>query len=906
MDKNNNRNQKNRIKTFFWLFLLIFLLLSFEKFALAQDCTQDNEGEKKSCNDCGIQVCKCEVKEGSIVCSWSECKGEGICCDKNGFFRGTDYVCDTESKTQYKCAGTKCGDDILKRNCSKKRYCSGTSASCTGSWSDWICGSESIEEDCKIWQKCKDGTTWKDIKEQSCQCEGECLEKPKLKGLFNGKDYVSNKEVNLPVKFDWEDVNGAESYFIKFKGEGSLLYEWTKKEKELEEGIIYLFPFVEDEKKDDLMKDINDLLPFYWTLSKTEWEKKVEEFVEKWTKKDIEDKKEAICNLVENWAKNKENYKLVKEFSSNNLSKSEYTPESCFFRQNSEYSFKVIPCCNKDGTNCKPEKDVDIWNFSTSLAPEPSSPLDPDFEGENFAQWKENKPVILDWCNVKNAEFYKIKFYLIEDDKEKCHPVLCDGYYEITKNTYPPYDELTSFFEDTSGYFFISNKEYKWQVASCFPIEKEIKCFFSQKWGLKTGEIPTPGEVEEKFTLVSPLNNSLVGLPVELRWKAPAGINSFWYRIMKRDQEILKEKTTSRNLVLDYPTLSLNEEYKWQVQPCTDYKATECKNWSDFWTFKTTGAPPNLLSPFSNQDNVVLPVNFDWIDVGGAKSYIIQISKDQNFTQIIKEDLSLISEIKEDFPSLKQNSNYWWRVKSCARSKGEICGEWSEVFSFKTFKLASPENLLIKEGNRIEEKTMVNFSWSKILGSRAYQIEITSSSGKKITKITSENYLSLSTREFPETGDYNFKVRACLDSNCSEEGTSDWSNSLNFFLSVQAPKEERGGLVPCGRPFDDPATKWDEREICGAHHLFLLLENVLDLILWKIAIIFIIVLIAILGFLLYISMGNYEIIWRVRNYLKFALIGYALIFGAWLIISILLSFMGYQIKIFGHWWEIKI
>ena len=908
MDKTIKRNSKFQIKFILIFSLFLFFLFSLPKVAFSQECTQANEGETRPCNDCGIQICECVQQNGNISCSWSECQGEGVCCTENGFFRGTDYICDTKYKTQYKCEGTNCGDDILKRNCHKNRYCSGNSADCTGNWSSWICGSPSLFEDCESWQKCKDGTEWTDTQDQVCQCEGECLDKPEREetGLFNGKEYVSENNVNLPIKFDWKNVNGANSYFLKIRGEGTILGEWQEIENELIEGVSYLCSEEENyqENKEEIIKDVYNLLPYYRILPEQEWKEKVKELVEKWSTTDIEEKKNTICEFVENWVENHEDYQLIQTLSSDVLEKSEFFPENCLLRPNGKYFWKVIPCCGRDGTNCKPEEDVKEWHFSTSLAPELIFPLDPDWEGENFTQWTKNKPVTLDWCNTKEAETYRVKFYLVENGEENCHPLLSKegecSYFEITKNTYPPFDELSSFFEDTDGYFFISNKKYKWEVASCFPKEGEIKCNFGQKWGFQTSEI-SPGE----FSLLSPKNNALVGLPIEFTWNSPVGINSFWFEIWKGNQKIFDKKTTSRNLVLDYPALSLDEEYKWRVKPCIDYKCKECKEWTDFWSFKTTGKPPRLFSPSNGKDNVVLPVNFDWEDVPEVKSYVIQISEDQNFSQIVKENISSISEIKEDFPTLKQNTNYRWRVKSCAHENGEVCGKWSNIFSFKTFKLTSPKNLSIKEGNKIEGKPNVNFSWDKVPGAKVYQIKVTSFSGKEITKITPKNHSSFSIREFPETGDYNFKVRACLDKNCSEEGTSSWSNSFSFFLSILAPESQRGGLVPCGKPFDDPATNWDEREACSIHHLFLLLENILDLILWKLAIIFIVILVAILGFLLYISLGNYEIIWRVRSYLKFALIGYALIFGAWLIVSLLLSLMGYQIKIFGHWWEIK-
>ena len=102
--------------------------------------------------------------------SGPECTS-GPCCDTTtGTYRPSTYVCDDQYETDYGCPwGTSGGDDVGVRY--KKRYCSGSSSSCTGTVSDW--GSYSVYDYCSSDEYCTDN-------DQSCntyQCtSGPCCD----------------------------------------------------------------------------------------------------------------------------------------------------------------------------------------------------------------------------------------------------------------------------------------------------------------------------------------------------------------------------------------------------------------------------------------------------------------------------------------------------------------------------------------------------------------------------------------------------------------------------------------------------------------------------------------------------------------------------------------------------------
>jgi len=115
------------------------------------ECDQDS--------DCASGVCLSDCTCGT------ECNPADPCCDNNGVFRPSTYVCDDHYATDYRCSGTACGADAQVRY--KTRKCTGTDADCIGtisSWSSW-----QTLDDCSYTEKCVDGTP------SYCQDDASCI-----------------------------------------------------------------------------------------------------------------------------------------------------------------------------------------------------------------------------------------------------------------------------------------------------------------------------------------------------------------------------------------------------------------------------------------------------------------------------------------------------------------------------------------------------------------------------------------------------------------------------------------------------------------------------------------------------------------------------------------------------------
>jgi len=609
------------------------------------------------------------------------------------------------------------------------------------------------------------------------------------------------------------------------------------------------------------------------------------------------------------------------------LDKSEFIAYSCLFKSNRNYQWQVRACCSKNEETCGAWSGP--WEFTTNAAPEPKLPYDPDWQGpEKIEDLSYEESRKLQWCKIEDPVLYEettvygeknyrplsynALIYYLDDDL--CHPQLSFGGQCVPDVLSPdkaqgeklPPDEFTDYY----SVFFTKETPYAWKIAACKDTHGFECTDYSQLWRFETGDWPL------SVAPVNPLNDNQtpVGLPVLLKWTSE-GANSFNYELIG----VSSGTTTVANVAFDYPQLALNTVYSWRVQPCSDYEGKECEDtWYGPWLFKTTGQPPQLTYPLGN--DIPIPINFDWEDVPGAKSYVFKIQGGE----LSKEEPTEKSEFLLDYPELKQETDYTWQVKTCAKEGGNACGAYSNPQSFRTFKLKTPAGLKPEDNGEIYTyQPIYNISWEPVAGARFYQFEVSYVGvdpedpkseecqgllGEKIV-LSPDDIVSRSSASLPLScwGDYQWQVKACLDISCQESG--DYSSLQTFnFVAKEAPPETRGwGLVPCGRTTDDPSTTWrDETERCQVKHIFIMFFLVIDFLLWKVIPLILVLLVLASGVIFYFS-AKLEAptpLAKVKSLWKAAGIGLAIIFFAWTIVSFFLTLFGYQVGIFGPWWQI--
>ena len=195
-------------------------------------------------------------------------------------------------------------------------------------------------------------------------------------------------------------------------------------------------------------------------------------------------------------------------------------------------------------------------------------------------------------------------------------------------------------------------------------------------------------------------------------------------------------------------------------------------------------------------------------------------------------------------------------------------------------------------------KGQVEFKW-KSTGAPFYKHSIDLPNGEQKTVVTSSAYYRTSDLELGE--DYRWRISSCNDRDGTDCGQP---SATQVFSIVPAPPGVTGGLIPCGRQYDDALTTINESEPCGFSHIFLLLKNVLDFVLWRLGLLIIALMALATAAVTYFSFGSPNIILWVKSTWRSVIVGYLIALFAWLIVNVILNVLGFEVRLFGTWWQL--
>ena len=627
----------------------------------------------------------------------------------------------------------------------------------------------------------------------------------------------------------------------------------------------------------------------------------------------------------------------------------------CWFKSGKDYNLTIQTCCGKDGTNCN---SGETFNFTTAYAPELKSPEDLDWSGPNYSAWnawplinsldklplkkdnykpfdwsiqnpsspeffglKVEPPALLDWCDVDSGELkdretnsYSIlpKIFETNPETEETKKVcafnkgltdeLC---YHISN---PVTINFFSEYSDIENYSFTKNSVHSWQVRGCPTVMAGICTMrpYSQEWYFETSDTDLGSS-----TNIIPADGSIVGLPVSISWTNNAGYISSIFELYKGGALIEKKELTQSGIT--YNDLDLKATYSWKFKNCTDRYYQNCDDWSPLYKFTITGNAPELVSP---SGTVVPPIDFKWKDVPGAKSYVFKVQGEGIDKEIKTRSNSIEIEYSDDF-IFKMNSNYKWMVKTCADGEGLKCGDYSNSLEF-VIKLDAPTNLEPENKTlSLYESRGSDLTWESVLGVETYEISFNYAKGEEEASkfceslTQKENIVSANNYFFsPQClGTYTWKVRSCFSDNCKEGTFSDWSDSKTFTIfqninpetgeKVSESNNNTKSIVPCGRPLDDPETPWNERESCSISHFLIILNNIFDFALGMLVPLILAGSMVYSGIKFFTAMGNPNIIAEIKNLWKYIGIGILIILFSWTAVDFFLTFIGYNVGLFG-------
>ncbi len=740
--------------------------------------------------------------------------------------------------------------------------------------------------DCSSWQR-GSKTNYKGIDVATCICVNTCLTTPANHYYYDDPVNKTKQEegnVKLPVVLAWDEVPGWKIT------SGDYIWDWPA------------YPGASG--KESATADIFAVRSYLLEIDNTN--------------NDINDSKSAGGI-----------YRKI-------LTTNEFNPQElfypCFFNSATTYKWRVRPCCNADGSNCQLEDNATWWTFTTSAAPEPIDPDDPDWNGSGGAASLSYDGMQIKWCKVyfqktkKYATSYKLNVTSDESGSQACHPLLelngqckdddifadaitgkvhsiidTDGISKI------PFPTTNQGRQDHA--LFTRDRTYTWKLRTCYDEIARDCSDYGQKWTFSTKHDPIGVP-----TATSPKNNTagndLAPLPLSLSWTMPNGANSFVYETSfsggaknSGSSTVPNAKTgEDEKALFDADTMAADTVYQWRVKACSNYDSSNCDGWSEWFSFRTTGRPPKAGSLVSEGN---IPITLSWESIDDAKSYNLSLQEAGSDAKIILlkgDEMMAAPEYAINYPVIDQGRTYYWKVQTCAHDDGTVCGDWSAENSFATGELDMPVGNSPTAGDTIyADQLTQELSWSEMSNAKAYHYILTLANSTDASDcdqdtIEGTTNKTSATVKMNCLGEYTLAVEACVDSQCqSVSPKGEW----NFTLDQHEP-QTKSSFAVCGASYDNPDTGWNERAACEPKHAAIMVKVILDFLLFKLSVFLMPFLIAATAFLYYSPFKTPDVIDKVKTAWKAIGIGYALLFCAWVIVGVILSIVGFS----GLWWKI--
>ena len=491
-----------------------------------------------------------------------------------------------------------------------------------------------------------------------------------FKFLLNPPTGLVVTDTNFPVQLNWSDVIGAQAYDAEIKIN---LYDcdWHDYILNFLNGIPVIGWFIPDNPCSVFQQFIWDPI--------VSWFRDTLGFLLGWENYD------ASCPWIL-WNSNTEKCEAVAITATGSL-KSEYKDDTCVFTKNTAHKVRVSSCLI-DGytTYCGPYGDeigFTTGNFPIEapklVFPTTTVPISVVGSGHSL-RW-----------NAHN----------------------CSNYIHVTVNktpggnvldkTIPNQESLTLGFGEGEFKDMLDSKNdldknYNWQVYSCWRTKDNIEC--NQGSVSEVGNFKTIGAPP---LLLKPAEGEMV--KTIITWENIDGAGSYSYQIANDAGflNIVKYGTTKNSsVVVDYNDILPADQYWWRVSVCSDPDGNICGDWSASRSFNTYPLnPPSNPNPTSPDGQLFVPGVLSWNPNPGASFYQIKIANStidpaetlegcetKEGAQIVPP--TIVSEPRFYFGELCQGK-YMWQALSCWDKDCVLTApaNWSDAETW-TFSAVAP------------------------------------------------------------------------------------------------------------------------------------------------------------------------------------------------------------------------
>jgi translation initiation factor 1 (eIF-1/SUI1) len=234
--------------------------------------------------------------------------------------------------------------------------------------------------------------------------------------------------------------------------------------------------------------------------------------------------------------------------------------------------------------------------------------------------------------------------------------------------------------------------------------------------------------------VVAPADGKAFAFPTEpvlFSWGAVPGAASYELQIDDADDFIGTKSYATRNTdyVLTEP-VTVNQTFYWRVRGVSGSLTSA---WSPTSRFTSAWSSAPVLKVPAADATGVTDVYFDWDPVLGAKTYQLQVSPNQDWTNNTTIDITVKS-TRYAPPDPLNNGNYYWRVRAMDAGSPANYGPWSDTRVFLRGWSDTPTILWPQDGTSTSEPnpddpTWQNptFSWTPAKRASWYRIRFATS-----------------------------------------------------------------------------------------------------------------------------------------------------------------------------------
>ncbi len=268
-----------------------------------------------------------------------------------------------------------------------------------------------------------------------------------------------------------------------------------------------------------------------------------------------------------------------------------------------------------------------------------------------------------------------------------------------------------------------------------------------------------------------------------ITWDVPVDDDVAWYALYKfSDQNITSEDLIDPANIYDVTSknyFQIDEDFpsdnNYYVVTALDHNNNESlmSNTLEFQPALISPSVPQLAYPVNNAQDLGDTIIVGWNYAQYAGSYTLQVSFDENFTDLLI-NISGIVDTSYEVTGQVGETTYFWRV----RSENIVGGsDYSESYSFATGFPAAPE-LLTPSFQEVDVALNPEFTWQVREDAINYQFQLYEglsivSNAKVVDTVLSSG--SYSSSELNPSTFYSWRVKVT-----NQLGTSVWSDSHQF------------------------------------------------------------------------------------------------------------------------------